>query len=155
MAPESTTPAPFKITGDSALLSIWAAFDIACSPPEGSSNPTISGSSMSIIWVQKSLGIFICAGPDARLAFIITRLRTSATRDGSLTSSWKATISLKRAICSTSWKPPCPMVLFAAWGVTSNRGVWFQYAVLTGVTKFVMPGPFCAIIILILPLARV
>ena len=47
------------------------------------------------------------------------------------------------------------MVLFAACGVTSNSGVWFQYAVFTAVTKLVMPGPFCAIIIDILPVARV
>ena len=29
-------------------------------------------------------------------------------------------------ICSTSWNPPMPMVLLAAWGVTNNSGVWFQ-----------------------------
>ncbi len=29
-------------------------------------------------------------------------------------------------ICSTSWKPPWPMVLLAACGVTSSSGVWFQ-----------------------------
>ena len=99
------------------------------------------------------------------------------------------------AICSTSWNPPWPMVLLAAWqckyiwpcheiqhrksctswsgnqkskktekkteksgrcsrmsnqtacGVTNSSGVWFQYAVFTGVTKLVIPGPFCAIII--------
>ena len=47
------------------------------------------------------------------------------------------------------------MVLLAACGVTSSSGVWFQYAVFTGVTKLVMPGPFCATIMHILPEARV
>merc|ERR1719191_2195606 len=46
------------------------------------------------------------------------------------------------------------MVLFAACGVTKSNGVWFQYAVLTGVTKLVIPGPFCAIITDIVPVAR-
>jgi hypothetical protein len=33
---------------------------------------------------------------------------------------------LEQRICSTSWKPPWPMVLLAACGVTSSSGVWFQ-----------------------------
>ena len=32
--------------------------------------------------------------------------------------------------------------------------MWFQYAVFTGVTKLVIPGPFCAIAIAIRPVAR-
>src|SRR6185312_4453931 len=32
-------------------------------------------------------------------------------------------MSRNSAICSTSWKPPCPMVLFAACGVISSIGV--------------------------------
>src|SRR5271163_2026176 len=60
-------------------------------------------------------------------------------------------MSRNSAICSTSWKPPCPIVLLAACGVTSSIGVWFQYAVFTAVTKPVIAGPFCAIAIAILP----
>eukprot|EP00411_Alexandrium_monilatum_P082684 CAMPEP_0175615808 /NCGR_PEP_ID=MMETSP0096-20121207/65557_1 /TAXON_ID=311494 /ORGANISM="Alexandrium monilatum, Strain CCMP3105" /LENGTH=33 /DNA_ID= /DNA_START= /DNA_END= /DNA_ORIENTATION= len=30
--------------------------------------------------------------------------------------------------CSTSWNPPWPIVLLAAWGVIKSSGVWFQYA---------------------------
>ena len=47
------------------------------------------------------------------------------------------------------------MVLLAACGVTNNIGVWFQYAVLTQVTKFVIPGPFWAMIMAIFPVERV
>ena len=47
------------------------------------------------------------------------------------------------------------MVLLAAWGVTRSIGVWFQYAVLTGVTRLVIPGPFWPMHIAILPVARV
>ena len=64
-------------------------------------------------------------------------------------------MSSNNFICSTSWKPPWPIVLLAACGVTNNNGVWFQYAVFTAVTKFVIPGPFCAIIMDISPVARV
>ncbi len=64
-------------------------------------------------------------------------------------------MSRNSAICSTSWKPPWPIVRFAACGVTSSIGVWFQYAVLIAVTKPVTPGPFCAMTIAILPVARV
>ena len=47
------------------------------------------------------------------------------------------------------------MVRLAACGVTSSSGVWFQYAVMTGVTMLVMPGPFWAMIMDIMPVARV
>ncbi len=52
MAPESTTPAPFRITGNVASDSSFAASAIACSPPAGRSSRTVSGISMSTIWVQ-------------------------------------------------------------------------------------------------------
>jgi hypothetical protein len=39
------------------------------SPPAGRSKSTIAGSSMSITWVQKSRGMLIWAGAEARLAF--------------------------------------------------------------------------------------
>ena len=47
------------------------------------------------------------------------------------------------------------MVRFAACGVTSSMGVWFQYAVFIAVTNPVTPGPFCAIAMAILPVERV
>jgi len=45
------------------------------------------------------------------------------------------------------------MVRLAACGVTSSIGVWFQYAVMIGVTRLVMPGPFWAMHMVIMPLA--
>ena len=41
----------------------------------------------NITWVQKSRGMLICAGAERRLAFMITRFSTSATREASRTSS--------------------------------------------------------------------
>ena len=52
IAPASTTPAPFKITGNLAEDSRAAACAIASSPPEGRSNSTIIGRSMSMTWVK-------------------------------------------------------------------------------------------------------
>ena len=88
IAPASTTPAPFRITGNFACDSSSAAFAMAVSPPPGRSNSTTSGISMSITCVQKSRGMLICAGAEERFACRITRFSTSATREGSRTSSW-------------------------------------------------------------------
>ena len=52
MAPPKTTPAPFKITGNFAPDSNSAAALIASAPPEGRSNSTMAGRSISITWVQ-------------------------------------------------------------------------------------------------------
>ena len=48
----------------------------------------MGGSSTSTSWVQRSRGTLIWAGAERRTAFSITRFSTSATRDGSRTSSW-------------------------------------------------------------------
>ena len=47
----------------------------------------IAGNSISTTCVQKSLGIFNCAGAEPLIALDITRFNTSATLEGSLTSS--------------------------------------------------------------------
>ncbi len=85
---DSTTPAPFRITGFFASDSSLAASVTEFSPPGDRSNSIGSGISISMTWVQKSRGTLICAGAEARLAFEITRFSTSAMRDGSRTSSW-------------------------------------------------------------------
>ena len=40
-------------------------------------------------------------------------------------------------------------------GCHQQQRVWFQYAVLTGVTRLVIPGPFWPMHMAILPVARV
>ena len=52
MAPDSTTPAPFRITGNLASDSSFAASSIASWPPGERSIRTICGRSISITWVQ-------------------------------------------------------------------------------------------------------
>ena len=88
MAPLSTTPAPFRMTGKRALDNSAAACEIALDPPGECSTSMTWGSSTSITWVQKSRGTLIWAGAEPRRAFSITRLSTSAMRVGSRTSSW-------------------------------------------------------------------
>ena len=52
MAPLSTTPAPFRITGKLASESSTAAASMAARPPGERSRRTICGRSISITWVQ-------------------------------------------------------------------------------------------------------
>ncbi len=46
--------------------------------------------------------------------------------------------------CSVSWKPPVPIPIVPASGVMHTTGECAQYAAAIAVTKFVIPGPFCA-----------
>jgi hypothetical protein len=46
--------------------------------------------------------------------------------------------------CSVSWKPPRPNVPLPVSGVITTTGECAQNAAAVEVTKFVMPGPFCA-----------
>lgn len=102
IAPNSTKPAPFRITGKRARLSRSAARAMLAAPPGEGSMSSGSGSSMSICRVHRSRGTLICAGAEARRAFWITRFSTSAMRTGSRSSSCRAAMSRKAAICSTS-----------------------------------------------------
>ena len=86
IAPPMTTPAPFRMTGNLAFDNRSAASHRVLHRP-GRSNSTICGRSISMTWVQKSRGMLICAGAEARLACRITRFRVSAIREGSRTSS--------------------------------------------------------------------
>ena len=83
----STTPAPFRMTGNFASDKRAAALAIELSPPGLASNSIGSGISISTTCVQKSRGMLIWVGPESRFALAITRVSTSATRVGSRTSS--------------------------------------------------------------------
>ena len=65
-------------------------------------------------------------------------------RFGLFTCPWNLVIFEKIGSCSVSWKPPRPIVAEPVSGVMNTTGEWAQYAAAIAVTKFVMPGPFCA-----------
>ena len=76
------------MTGLFASLNRFAASETDLPPPLECSNSIGSGISTSTIFVHMSLGIFSCAGADCLLACAITLVSTSATLEGSRTSSW-------------------------------------------------------------------
>ena len=75
------------MTGFFALLNKFAASDTDLPPPLECSNSIGSGISISTTFVHMSRGILSCAGADCLLACAITLVKTSATLEGSRTSS--------------------------------------------------------------------
>src|SRR5579883_25741 len=75
-------------------------------------------------------------------------------RSGRLTCTCHLVIFEKIGSCSVSWNPPRPTDIVPTAGVTTTIGVCAQYAAATAVTKFEMPGPFCATIAVGRPLVR-
>ena len=85
-----------------------------------------------------------CVGPSSSIARSNARLVSSAIRALLFTCAWYFVIFEKIGSCSVSWKPPRPSVDEPVSGVIITTGVCAQYAAAIDVTKFVMPGPFCA-----------
>ena len=85
-----------------------------------------------------------CVGPISSSARSNARPVNSAMRALLFTCAWYLVILEKIGSCSVSWKPPSPSVTEPVSGVTTTTGECAQNAAATDVTKFVMPGPFCA-----------
>ena len=85
-----------------------------------------------------------CAGPISSIARSNARPVSSAMRALLLTCAWYFVIFEKIGSCSVSWKPPRPSVALPVSGVITTTGECAQNAAAVDVTKFVIPGPFCA-----------
>ena len=85
-----------------------------------------------------------CVGPSSSSARSNARPVSSAMRARLFTCAWYFVIFEKIGSCSVSWKPPRPSVMLPVSGVTTTTGECAQNAAAVDVTKFVMPGPFCA-----------
>ena len=59
-----------------------------------------------------------------------------------LTWPWYLVNSSNIGSWLASWKPPSPMPIVPASGVTTTTGLWAQKAAATAVTQLEMPGPF-------------
>ncbi len=79
---------------------------------------------------------------------------SSAIRAGLLTCAWYLVNSWNIGSWWASWKPPSPMPIVPASGVTSTTGLCAQNAAAIAVTQLLMPGPFCPTTTPWRPLAR-